>query len=246
MTQKRPLRILFPRARWVPLNPKNAWVDSTAPANGIAGTSAPLCVYDAYRRSDGKLVDGAHSRSNSNVAILSDPQHRLLGRFIHHQLGQDAGFLRSLAPIFGVFEIRRSGHGTRPLSGRIGASVALRLGAYSRFDGKLVLLIRDLEHRLLDPYVAHLLGQGAGFFRSPVPISVVVELRCKEHGTRPFSDPHTLTQETPCGSCSNKKCGRRCTKMPRSGLPAGFFPRRGFTFAGANRLEASGQGPWNA
>ena len=28
--------------------------------------------------------------------------------------------------------------------------------------------------------------------------------------------------------------------------PAGFFPGRGFTFAGANRLEASGQGPWNA
>ena len=28
--------------------------------------------------------------------------------------------------------------------------------------------------------------------------------------------------------------------------PAAFFPRHGLTFAGANRLEASGQGPWNA
>src|SRR6516165_2081287 len=82
-----------------------------------------------------------------------------------------------------------------PANSNAGGSAPPRPGAYSRFDGKLVVLIRDLEHRLLDPYVAHLLGQGAGFFRSPVPISVVVELRCKEHGTRPFSDPHTLTRK---------------------------------------------------
>jgi hypothetical protein len=35
----------------------------------------------------------------------------------------------------------------------IGASAPLRLvdGAYSRFDGKPVVIIRDLEHRLLAP-----------------------------------------------------------------------------------------------
>src|SRR5215831_15051632 len=79
-------------------------------------------------------------------------------------------------------------------NGIVGASAPLRLvhGAYSRFDGKPVVIIRDLEHHLLAQLAAHLLGHGTGFFRSPVPVLWVVELRCSEHGTRPFSD-HSLT-----------------------------------------------------
>src|SRR6516165_3116946 len=79
-----------------------------------------------------------------------------------------------------------------PSNGIIGASAPLPLvdGAYSRFDGKLVVIIRDLKHHLLVQFVAHLLGQDASFFRSLAPILGVVELRCIEQGTRPFSD-HT-------------------------------------------------------
>jgi len=87
--------------------------------NGIVGTSAPLCVDDAYRRSDGKLVDGAHSCPDSKpVALLRDAQHRLLGRFVDHPLGQAASFFGSLVPIFGVVDIRCNGHGTRPFADR--------------------------------------------------------------------------------------------------------------------------------
>jgi hypothetical protein len=61
-------------------------------------------------------------------------------------------------------------------AGIVGASAPLRLvhGTYSRFDGKPVVIIRDLEHHLLAQLAAHLLGHGTGFFRSLVPIFGVV------------------------------------------------------------------------
>ena len=59
-------------------------------------------------------------------------------------------------------------------------------GAYSRSDGKLVVIVRDLEHHLLGPFVAHPLGQDAGFFGTPVPIFGVVEMWCNGHETRRF------------------------------------------------------------
>jgi hypothetical protein len=37
-------------------------------------------------------------------------------------------------------------------------------------DGKLVVIVRDLEHRLLGPFVAHLLGQDTALFGSLVPM----------------------------------------------------------------------------
>jgi hypothetical protein len=84
-------------------------------SNGIVGTSAPLRLVDDA--SDEKLVDGAHSRSDrKRFAILSDPQHRLLGRLVDHPLSRAASFFGSLVPKFGVIEIWCSGHGTRPFS----------------------------------------------------------------------------------------------------------------------------------
>ena len=85
-----------------------------------------------------------------------------------------------------------------PANGIVEASAPLRLfrGAYRRSDGKLDVIVRDPERYLLLLFVAYPLGQDAGFFRSLVPIFGVVELRCSEHGTRPFSD-HSLTPETP-------------------------------------------------
>jgi len=92
-------------------NPANASVDSPAPANGIVGASAPLRPVDDV--SHGKLVDGAHSRPDSKLlAHLRDHEHRLLGRFVAHSLGQAASFLGSLVPIFGFVDIRCNGHGT--------------------------------------------------------------------------------------------------------------------------------------
>jgi hypothetical protein len=59
-------------------------------SNGIVGTSAPLHLVD--NAPDEKLVDGAHGRFDSEpVAILRDDQHRLLGRFVAHPLGQTSG-----------------------------------------------------------------------------------------------------------------------------------------------------------
>jgi hypothetical protein len=56
---------------------------------------------EAYRCSFGKLV-----------VVARDPQHHLLGRFVAHLLGQDAGFFRSLVPMFWVIEMPHNGHGT--------------------------------------------------------------------------------------------------------------------------------------
>src|SRR6516164_9169554 len=77
-------------------------------------------------------------------------------------------------------------------------------GAFSGPDSKPIAIRSDHEHRLLSLFIAHVLGQVAGFVSSPVPISGIVESWCSGHGTRPFlgAAPHTLTQETPCGSCS--------------------------------------------
>jgi len=52
-------------------------------------------VARAYSRSDGKIV-----------VIVRDPEHQLLGRFVAHPLGQDAGFFRSLVPVFRIAEMR--------------------------------------------------------------------------------------------------------------------------------------------
>jgi hypothetical protein len=85
---------------------------------------------------------------------------------------------------------KRTGEFACPAKGIVGALAPRCLvhGAYSRFDGKPVVIIRDLEHHLLAQLAAHLLGHGTGFFRSLVPIFGVVELRWSEHGTRSFSD----------------------------------------------------------
>src|SRR6516165_3497672 len=75
-----------------------------SPANGIVGASA---VGDA---TDGKLVDGAHSRLDSKlVALLRDPQHHLLERFVGHPRGQEASFFGPLLPISGVVATRCNG-----------------------------------------------------------------------------------------------------------------------------------------
>ena len=54
----------------------------------------------------------------------------------------------SLVPICGVLDIRRNEHGTRPFSGHTRASAPLCLGADSRSDGKVVVIVRYLEHHL--------------------------------------------------------------------------------------------------
>ena len=112
MTRKRRPVNHFPMARDVAASTETAPVDSPAPANGTVGASASLD--DA---SDGKLVEVAHSRSDSKpIAIRSDHEHRLLSLFIAHLLGQGAGFFSSPVPISGMVEIRCSGHGTHPFS----------------------------------------------------------------------------------------------------------------------------------
>ena len=99
MTRKRPHSASFPMARRnVATNPETAPVDSLAPANGIVRAS--------------QLFDGVYSCSDSKlVAMLRDAQHRVLGLFVGHSLGQAASFFRSLVPIFGVVDIRCNGHG---------------------------------------------------------------------------------------------------------------------------------------
>ena len=106
MTQKRrPVRH-FPMARDVAARTETVPVDSPAPAKSTVGASASLD--DA---SDGKLVEVAHSRSDSKpIAIRSDHEHRLLSLFIAHVLGQVAGFFSSPVPISGIVESWRSGH----------------------------------------------------------------------------------------------------------------------------------------
>ena len=106
MTQKRPHSASFPIARRnVATNPETAPVDSLAPANGIVRAS--------------QLFDGVYSCSDSKlVAMLRDAQHRVLGLFVGHPLGQPASLFGSLVPIFGVVDIRCNGHGTRPFADR--------------------------------------------------------------------------------------------------------------------------------
>jgi hypothetical protein len=49
-----------------------------------------------------RLTANAHSRFESKpVAILSDRQHRPLGRFVVHLLGQDTGFFCPVVPYSG-------------------------------------------------------------------------------------------------------------------------------------------------
>jgi hypothetical protein len=50
------------------------------------------------------------------VVIVRDPEHRLLGRFVAHPLGQDAGFFGSMAPMVWVIEMRSIGHGANSTS----------------------------------------------------------------------------------------------------------------------------------
>jgi len=96
-------------------SPAGASVDLLTPANGIVGASAVLRLVDDA--TNGNLVDGAHSRPDSKLlAHLRDHEHRLLGHFVAHLLGQDASFFGSLVPIFGVVDIRCNGHGTRPFA----------------------------------------------------------------------------------------------------------------------------------
>jgi hypothetical protein len=79
-----------------------------------------------------------------------------------------------------------------PANGIVGASAVLRLlddatdrklvdGAHSRPDSKPVALLRDAQHRLLDSFIGHPLGQAAGFFGSLVPILGVVDVWCCGH-----------------------------------------------------------------
>src|SRR6516164_9871996 len=84
-----------------------------------------------------------------------------------------------------------------PANGIVGASDLLRLvdeasdeklvdGARSRVDGKIVVIVGDLEHQLPGPLGVHLLSQDADFFRSLVPMLGVVEVPGIWHGTRAF------------------------------------------------------------
>ena len=100
-----PLVSQFPSARWVADSPENALVDSPDPANGIIGASAPL-----------RLADRACSQVDGKIGVIvRDPEHQLLGPFVARLLGQDAGFFRSLVPLFGAVEVLRfNGHGTHP------------------------------------------------------------------------------------------------------------------------------------
>ena len=93
-----------------------------------------------------------------------------------------------------------------PANGTVGASAPLRLAdeasdeklvevQHSRCNSKLVALHRDAQHRLLDRFIGHPLGQEASFFGSLLLIFGVVDIRCNGHGTRPFAD-----RERPQGS----------------------------------------------
>jgi hypothetical protein len=57
------------------------------------------------------LVVGAYRRSGTKrLVIVHDPEHYLLGRFVVHLLGQDAGFFGPPTIIFWVVEMRDIGH----------------------------------------------------------------------------------------------------------------------------------------
>ena len=73
----------------------------------------------------------------------------------------------------------------------IGASAPLRLvdGACRRSDGKVVVVVRDLEHHLFVLFAGHLLGQGAGFLGSPTPVFWIAEKWDIGHGSGPFLGP---------------------------------------------------------
>ena len=115
MTQNCLLVSHFPMASDVAANPENASVDSLAPPNGIVGASAPLRLVDDATGE--KLLEVAHNRSDSKaIAILSDHQHRLLGRFVGHPRGQVASFFGSLVPISGAVNVRCYRHVMRFLS----------------------------------------------------------------------------------------------------------------------------------
>src|SRR6516165_10102298 len=63
-------------------------------------------------------------------------------------------------------------------------SIVIRVSflALRRPDCKLVVIVRDPEHRLLLRFVADLLGQDAGFFGSLAPVIWVIEVRGSGHG----------------------------------------------------------------
>ena len=74
------------------------------------------------------------------------------------------------------------------------ASAPLRLGVYSRSDGKVIVVVCDLEHQLPGAFGVHLLGQDANFFGSLPPMFRVVEMRGDGHETHPFLG-HTPARE---------------------------------------------------
>ena len=79
------------------------------------------------------------------------------------------------------------------------ASAPLRLGVYSRSDGKVIVVVCDLEHQLPGAFGVHLLGQNANFFGSLPPMFRVVEMRGDGHETdTPF--PRTYTSSGKCGT----------------------------------------------
>ena len=59
---------------------------------------------------------------------------------------------------------------------RPGHSVAVPLEAHRRSDRKLVVIVRDPQHHLSGRFVAHLLGQDAGFFGAPAPMFRVAKI----------------------------------------------------------------------
>ena len=62
------------------------------------------------------------------VVIVRDPEHRLLGRFVAHPLGQDAGFFGSMAPMVWVIEMRSIGHGTQTPLHSTGSYATVKVG----------------------------------------------------------------------------------------------------------------------
>ena len=59
--------------------------------------------------------------------------------------------------------------------------------ALRRSDRKLVVIVGDPERRLLLRFVAHLLGQDAGFFGSLAPMIWFIEVRGNGHGANSTS-----------------------------------------------------------
>ena len=162
---------------------------SPAPANGMTLNkirSQPKQKERDHKRPQSHIVE-ARRRSGSKLpVIVRDPEHDLLGRFVVHLFGQDVGSFGSLPPMFwvGASAVGDATDG-KPVD-----------GAHSRLDSKLVALLRDAQHRLLDRFVGLPLRQEASFFGSLLPIFGVVDIRCNGHGTRPFADD----RERPQGS----------------------------------------------